>query len=457
MGPKPRPPSHEKGSPSDGPVIATSPADVAHLLSRAGFGGLPAEIAELQALDWPDLVEHVLDPSRAAPADVGVPTDLDGERRGYWETYVDLVWFWLERCRTSASPLVEKMVLFWHGHLCSSVDKVYRRDLMLDQNQLFRAHGLGSFEELIQQMSVQPAMLIYLDNDQNVAGAPNENFARELMELFTLGVGNYSEADVQAAARAWTGFGLVDESRFNFDPDAHDATDKTFFGATGNWSGPDIVEQIIFGPKQDVVTRFIATKAWSFFAYPNPEPEVVDDIAGAFASSDMDITAMLRAVFNHPGFRSEHARTALVRSPIEFVVWAMRTTGLDCARAHPEWTLEQMGQAPYRPPTVAGWKQNGYWISATALWAKSQFAGNVRWVLADEEDALAWIGDYDAPPTPEAAVDAALDLFGITAPTTNTRDTLIRFVGRQQAAGEHWRARAGLLYLPMLTPEFQLA
>jgi uncharacterized protein (DUF1800 family) len=410
---------------------------------------MPADIQQLTAYEWPDLVEQVLTTSAATPHWVGVP-DLR-EERGYYQTYVDMVWFWLERCRTTHAPLLEKMVLFWHGHLCSSMDKVYQRQPMFDQNQVFRTHGLGNFEDLVQAVSVQPAMLAYLDNDRNVAGQPNENFARELMELFTLGVGHYSESDVRESARAWTGHGLNEAMSYEFNPYAHDWNPKTFFGDTRDWDGPMIIDHIVNGPKKFTVARFIATKLWSFLAYPNPEPGVIDQVANTFAASDMEIKPLIRAILMHPQFRSEQAKNGLIRSPIEYVVATMRITGLDCSQAHPEWSLRLMGQEPFMPPNVAGWKQNRYWVNSAAMWAKSNFAGNIRWRLF-EQDKLA---NSNAKPAAQA-VDDALALFGLQTPSNTTRNALIGYVENERQA-TNWAERAGLLMLPMLSPEFQLA
>lgn len=410
---------------------------------------MPADINALTAFDWPDLVEQVLDTSNVTPHHVGVP-NLD-ENNGFYRNYVDMTWFWLERCRTSHAPLVEKMVLFWHGHLCTSMDKVFNRQHMFDQNQLFRTHGLGNFEDLVQRVSVQPAMLAYLDNDRNVAGSPNENFARELMELFTLGVGNYSESDVTESARAWTGHILNDAEAYTFTPEAHDWGNKTFFGDTRNWDGPMIIDHIINGPKKNTVARFIATKLWSFLAYPKPESAVVDSISASFANSGMEIRALLRAILLHPQFRSTKAKNGLIRTPIEYTVAAMRLAGLPCSVAHPEWTLRTMGQQPFYPPNVSGWKQNGYWINSSALWAKSKFASNIRWRLFDRNE----LADSSSK-TPAQAADAALALYGIASPTAATRNALINYVTNERLVTT-WAERAGLLMLPLLIPEFQLA
>ena len=391
----------------------------------------------------------MLDTSAATPASLGVP-DLD-ERRGFYQTFVDMTWFWLERCRTSPAPLVEKMVLFWHGYLCSSMDKVYDRRQMFDQNQLFRTHGLGNFEDLLQRASVQPAMLVYLDNDRNVAGSPNENFARELMELFTLGIGHYSELDVRESARAWTGHRVGPAGTYELDGGAHDWEPKTFFGETRNWDGPQIISHIVRGPKHDVVARHVATKMWSFLAYPDPEPAVIDEVAAPFSASGLEISALVRAILLHPGFRSERARRGLIRSPIEYVVAAMRIAGLGCDVAHPEWTLGQMGQKPFHPPNVAGWKQNRYWLTAASVWAKAQFAGNIRWELYRRGD----LADSGAM-TPSRAADTALHRFGIRSPSATTRNALISYVEAERATSR-WAERTGLLLLPLLSPELQLA
>jgi len=433
--------------------IATSRSDITHLYNRAGFGIHPNDVGPLTSLSWPALVDRILDTSSAPPASAGVPAiDRNADpRSGGWERYVAITQFWMERCRTAPAPIVEKMVLFWHGHLCTGVSKVFHHYDLLQQNQLFRTQGLGSFEVLVQKTSVQAAMLRYLDNDRNVAGRPNENFARELMELFTLGVGNYSEADVIAAAKAWTGHGLNKSRRYEFDSAAHDWSQKTFFGSTRNWDGPQIIDHIINGPKKAVVARFIATKLWTFFAYPNPESSVIDSIATAFVNGGMMMRPVLRAIFLHPQFRSAKAKSGLVRSPIEWAVAAMRMSGVDSATAHPEWQLGDMGQAPFNPPNVAGWKSNDYWLTSSAVWAKGRFASTIRWEMFHRGDL-----ENIRNQAPAQAARTALAHFGIENPTTNTVNTLTRYVESERRSN-NWADRAGLLWLPMLTPEFQLA
>ncbi len=430
----------------------TSRPDAAHLLRRVGFGGLPSEIDALVGLPWSTVVDRVLDVSSAVPANVGVP-NLDPSR-SWWDRYVDMTHFWLERCRTSTAPIVEKMVLFWHGHLCSSMDKVGDHRAMFEQNQLFRMHGLGPVETLLQTVSTQTAMLRYLDNDVNVSGSPNENFARELMELFVLGVGFYSEDDVRASARAWTGHGVNDSTgQYEFRNDRHDSTPKTFMGITRNWNGPEIITHLLAGTPQTQASRFLAAKLWSFLAYPNPDAALVDALATEFRAGGMRIDALLRAILMRPEFLSTQAKQGLVRTPIEFVVAAMRHTGMPCSEAHPEWTLDGMGQAPYYPPNVSGWRQNRYWISAPAVWAKSNFSSHLRWRTMQVNNLL---GDTQSHQLADQAVAAALAAFGIDQPSATTTASLRQFV-EEERTSSRWAEQAGLLYLTPLTPEFQLA
>ena len=202
---------------------------------------------------------------------------------GDWEKEFNLQAWWLDRMATTTTPLQEKLTFFWHGHFATANYKVDDTRLMYQQNALFRSMAGGNFRDLVQQLSLQPAMLIWLDNDPNTKGHPNENFARELMELFTLGVDQYTQDDVVASARAWTGHNTLDGDRtqYHFYPNRHDTGLKTFMGVTQNWDGPDIVNFILRDDptRKPIAARFIATKMWSFFAYPNPDDDIVTTLA----------------------------------------------------------------------------------------------------------------------------------------------------------------------------------
>ena len=211
---------------------------------------------------------------------------------------------------------------------------------MFDQNHLFRTDGLGSFENLVQKMSLQVAMLIYLDNDPNEKGSPNENFARELLELFTLGVNQYTQDDVVAAARAWTGHNVdynVTPRVYRFYPTRHDYRNKTFMGTTQNWDGPQIITRVLtVEPQRSIAARFIAKKLWTFFAYSNPSATDARRARRRVRRARTSTSApLLRSIFLHPEFYSITARQGLVRSPVEWVVACLKALGFTAAQTEP--------------------------------------------------------------------------------------------------------------------------
>jgi uncharacterized protein (DUF1800 family) len=433
-------------------VPTPSPA-VAHLLRRSGFVPTPADVAALAPLDIKVIVQRLVDGAVGAANPLPTPPIVGDKDADWWERYVAMTWTWLERMRTAdpSGALVEKMVLFWHGHFASALEKVGSHPAIWNQNQLFRTKGLGSFRDLAQAVAVDPAMLRYLDNDRNVKGSPNENWARESMELFTLGVNQYSQEDVVGGARAWSGHGLDKEGRYAFRADRHDFGAKTIFGITKAWDGPELLDEIVLGSKKQVSARFIATKLWSFLAYPNPEPAVVDAIVAPYLASNLDIATLLKAIFLRPEFYGPKATGALVRSPIEYVVVAMKGTGLGCDVAHPEWWLEAMGQAPFNPPNVSGWRQNGYWIASSTTWAKAAFAGHLRW-KANERNVL---GGTQAL-QPRDAVRTALAMFGVEDPKARTVMAMEEWL-RTERRTTRWAERPNLLLLSLLSPDVQLA
>ena len=425
--------------------------DVVHLLRRSGFGGSRSEVDALAALPtWNAVVDRVLDTS-ANPIDT-IPPAVDDVEDEYYPPWVASVQYWLDRMATTPTPIVEKMALFWHGNLASSTDAVLPR-LMFRQIKTYRALGLGDVHDLFQAMAIDPAMLVYLDNASNVKSEPNENFARELMELFTLGNGSFTEVDVVGMARAWTGYNYDDVGEQPlYRANQHDTGAKTIFGITKDWNGPEVLTEIVRGSRQQTCARFLATKLWSFFAYPGPAAPLVDDLSAAFIASGMNVKALLRAIFLRPEFRLATTRVALVRSPVEWVVAAMRGLQLDAATLHPEWWLESIGQAPYQPPNVSGWKQNAAWISTSAQWAKGSFAGWARWKALDA-GVLAGTGAM----TPAAAATATFAQFGIEDASPLTRTRIEAYVSREKAAGRTWAVQPNLVTLALLSPDFQLA
>ena len=428
--------------------------DVALLLRRAGFGGSAGEIATLASGSFTAAVDHVLDLTNA-PADVP-PPELADSSKGDWERWVATTQWWLDRMATTATPIVEKMTLFWHGHFVSGNDKVPMTELYA-QNALFRSAGLGNFRTLCQQMAQQPAMLHYLDNDSNVKGSPNLNFARELMELFTLGVGHYTEADILASARAWTGHGVNETTKtYEFHAAQHDNANKTFMGVTQNWNGPQIIDFICTDPATRLVmARFIAGELWAFFAAPGPPPSgVVEALADVFIANNLEIVPLLRALFLRPEFLATSTRQGLVRTPIEWVVAVMRATGLTAAQVNPQWYLDQMGQRPFEPPNVSGWRPNGYWLSTTAVTARAEFARNVAYHVQSSTTLLATTSSK----TVTTAIDDALVAFGIATAASPTRTALISWLQAQRSIPySGWAEQTNLVTLVALAPELQLA
>ncbi len=437
--------------------MALSYDDAAHLLRRTGYGSSAAEIQALVGIERVVAVERLLDMS-GAPV-VTSPPEIGNSAISDFEKYVSCTHWWIDRMATTPTPLQEKMTFFWHNHFATSRQKVESMDLMWAQQQILRAGCMGNFRDLTMAVCTHPALLWYLDNTTNVAAAPNENFARELMELFTLGVGNYSQTDVVAAARAWTGHGMVSWSNhtYQFDSARHDNGIKTFMGSSRNWDGPDIINELLRdnAATRLVSARFIARKAWNWFAYSNPSDATVSGVANAFLTSDFNIVALLRAMLNHDDFYSAQARMALVRTPVEYIVATMRSLGIDAATCHPVWYLAGMGMEPFSPPNVSGWKTNLAWVTSAAFWAKSNFIQYSAWRVV--EGASAGLANIGAKSISEAAQEA-LDLFGIPQPCTTTRNSVTNWLTKQRSVpNEGWVDRRFLISLVALSPDFQLA
>lgn len=452
--------------------MPTPAADVAHLLRRTGFEGTPAEISSYAAMDLPAIVDTLLDFSPNPPD--APPASLNDPAKGDWERMIDLVQWWLDRMATVPRPLQEKLTFFWHGHFCTQASKVGHAVDMYDQNHLFRTAGLGGFEALVQQMSLQVAMLIYLDNDPNSKGSPNENFARELMELFTLGVNQYTQDDVVASARAWTGHNVDYDANprvYRFYPERHDTDPKTFMGETRNWDGPEIITRILtVEPQRSIAARFIAKKAWSFFAAPNPSAAILDQLQNAFVASNLDIRTLLRTMFLMPEFYTSTVKQGLVRSPVEWIVTVLKATGRSAVDQNPQWWMEDMGQVLFEPPNVAGWKPNAYWLNSTALWARADFARNLTWHAHDAgflSEVFARNASSQYVLTPGAAVDLAMARFGrdpAIQPTSPwIRSVLVNWLSNQRAteaaptySWHDWES-INLTTMAMLTPDVLLA
>ena len=354
---------------------------VAHLYRRAAFGPSPADTARALA-DGPDKTFDRLMNGEPNPE---LSDDLLADTGGYYSDPAGLRGWWLYAMMESGHPLREKLVLFWHNHFATSYSKVRSTGLMLKQNLLLRQHALGKFRPMLLDMSRDTAMLVWLDSNRNVKGAPNENYSREVMELFSLGVGNYSEKDVQEAARAFTGWHHDPEvERFEYNAELHDDGPKTVFGKTGNWNGDDVVRLCGDHP---ACARFLVGKLYAFLVSETPPPKgLLAPLEERFRKSDYDIAGLVRAVLGSRLFFSAHAYRKRVKWPVEYALGAVRAVvpprGPDPLAG---WVplgdlidpMGKMGQALFAPPNVKGWRTGTDWLNSATLLARNNFAETV--------------------------------------------------------------------------------
>ena len=431
--------------------------EMAHLLRRAGFGASPAEIDAALAVGYDATLERLLAPET-------VPDDATEARLAALEPdprRLDSArLIWLQRMLSTQRPLQEKMVLFWHGHLTSAAGKIGGRRagaLLEQQLALYRAHALGDWRALLQGVSRDPAMLAYLDNRLNRKEAPNENYARELMELFALGIGNYGEADVKDAARAFTGWTTRRDGSFAIDADEHDDGPKTILGRTGDWDGDDVVDLIL---EQPAAAAFLARKLFAFFAYDDPEPAVVERLAAAFRASGYSLRALVGAILRSPEFRSERAYRARIKSPVELAIGSLKLLGADTVPADLPVVVRRMGQDLMNPPSVKGWDGGPAWITAMSLLERFNYANRLTTARGDDEpgylDAAALRARY---PRPEQLVDFFAELFLDGELPAASRAVLHTYAAEGAAAADD-EAQDGtvraLAYLVMASPLYQL-
>ncbi len=339
----------------------------AHLLRRAGFGGTAADVAALTPLGADRAVDSLLHPTGTQIDFPSYPpTDILFDQKK--NRHATQLWFLDQLVRTN-QPLVQKMMLFWHGHFATSMQKVPPQ-LMAQQMNLFRSQGLGKFSNLLSAVAKDPAMLVWLDNRGNSKAHPNENFAREVMELFTLGLGNYTEDDIKEGARAFTGWTLDRSSAFLDNAKVHDDGVKTVLGKTGNWTGDDVINIII---QQPAHSRFMAHKLLEFFVYSDPEPELIEALAGVYALSGYDIPKTVGTILRSNVFYSTRAYRAIPKSPIEFAVGTLRYMGVTTVPDNLPYALGRMGQDPLNPPSVKGWDGGPTWINTATLLARFNF------------------------------------------------------------------------------------
>ena len=390
-----------------------------HLLDRAGFSGTPEEIQKLAALTPEQAVQSLVEydslrndhlepfahsgfwddtltyfpPSRPAATQLAMrngesmgirvkpehvnrhmqpvsdrffywlrATQLETRRVGYW---------WAERMLDTDRPLQEKMALFWHGHFATAQNKIRDYRKMLGQIELFQRHATGNFRDLLVAVAQDPGMLAYLDAGVNVKGAANENFAREVMELFTMGVGNYTEQDVREGARAFTGWNF-ENLDFVVNAAQHDDGPKTFLGRTGNFDGVDALEIIL---EQPVTAEYIAAKIYRFFVREEVSPALTAELGAVLRDNDYELRPLLTTVFLSRDFHSEASHGTHIKGPVEHVIAMLKQLGAEDVPGVPDFnsTTIGLGQHLLNPPSVAGWAQGRSWITPALL----QGRGNV--------------------------------------------------------------------------------
>ena len=381
-----------------------------HLLWRAGFGGTPEEVEELHAMGLRDAVAYLVDYRKQPEADIAFaiadpqPVEqvkLDrkalakltpeerkkllqqqkknatkNRKQNERQLYVELRGWWTKRMVESPRPLEEKLVLFWHGHFATGFRTVRNTRAMYLQNELFRKHAAGNFGQLLHGIVHDPAMLRYLDNDKNVKGRPNENLAREIMELFSMGEGNYTEQDIKEAARALTGYTIEGRTaKFVFRDKVHDDGEKTIFGKTGNFDGDELVDLIL---EQPATAKFIAWKLFRFFAHEDPSEQTVGQLAQLLRDNDYELAPMLKSMFLSDEFYSSRSMGTQIKSPVQLVVGMLRSLGAEQPNSTALVTAAtSMGQDIFQPPNVKGWDGGQTWINTNTVFARHNFAGTL--------------------------------------------------------------------------------
>ena len=456
----------------------------AHLARRAGFGATPAELDQyvaqgldrtvdsfvrFEGIDNAVLENDLLRLSTIQPPATAPVYDLTrapGIQR----------WF-LHRMAFTRRPLEEKMTYFWNLLFTSGISKVDDTTLLLNQNKTERQLALGRFDDLVLAITKDPAMIIWLDNFTNRKGRPNENYARELMELFTLGEGHYTETDVQEVARSLTGWTITklrtepaSAYRFFFDAAGHDTGTKSILGQTGAWDGGDAIRIILahVDAEGSVSGRWLGRLLWTFFGYPDPPDWVVQELASVYASSDHSVRAMLDHLFRMPEFYETHSRRAIVRSPVEYVVAATRSLDARTDFQTATNSLIPMGQYLFNPEDARGWEGDLSWINTGTVFSRASFANALatnRTGRGSYIDPAALVAGRPLSTAAEV-VAAVADRLGLAEAPTRSRAVWESYVvARDDGSRGTWtntpanvdKKVRGLVHLMLTSPEYQLA
>ena len=407
-------------------VPAGGPWSEAHarrLLWRAGFGARPDEVAEWAKRGREATLKWVLDGGPRGAALVGPAPSADGKALDPVNEWAHDGLWWLDRMVRSQRPLVEKMTLFWHDHFATNDQDT---PLMLRQNHTFRRYALGSFPKLLRAVTLDPAMQLFLSLPDSDKDSPNENFARELMELFTLGKG-YTERDIREAARALTGF----RSRWNddgfqgisYEADRHDSGVKRIFGQRGRFAWPDVLKLVVEHPRH---APYLAAKLWDFFVASPPPRGTVRDLAAVYRRSGHKVKPLVAAILDHPALYRNLDAPDMVKSPIVYVAGSLRANNQPVSAQSLTWLLEGMGQRPFDPPSVAGWEWGPAWMSSNSMKVRFEWANRLV-----EDDLLGVKDGSTQPPAgPAEALEQALNATGRPWISNVTRSHLLDMAAR---------------------------
>lgn len=386
-------------------MAITNQEKCAQLLRRFGLGAPQSEIDSAVSRGYSETVEAMLAFEKAPNEidDEEILTILKGDQNAIRPQMVTT--WWIYRMLLTKHPMQEKLALFWHNHFATSGTKVQQGQLLLQQIQMFQRIGATNFHDLVLEVSRDPAMLLWLDGVTSVKGRPNENYARELLELFTMGIGNYTEQDIKEAARAFTGWSIRRATgSFFYRADQFDTGEKTFLGKTGNWKGEDIVRMAVEHP---ATAKFIARKFAHWFISDNPGQKVIDALAKTLVDSKYDVKALVRRIAHSEAFADQKNHRSIIKNPIDFVIGTARTIGMgerlrqnqlsDAAGQRVAIAylrlvgniLRKMGMAPLYPPSVAGWDGGTAWISSGTMLERMRFADTVMGQAANRQRPLA--------------------------------------------------------------------
>jgi len=457
---------------------------VAHVLRRFGFGASEAEVEYYGQGGLEKAIGRLLHYEDVDEGFTLQYEDLVLPDKGVVPMPAVVGW-WTLRMVQTRRPLQEKMTLFWHDHFATSAEKVKAPPAMFNQNETLRANATGNFRTMLHEVAKDPAMIFWLDNQFNVEGKPNENFAREVMELFTLGIGHYTEKDVQEAARAFTGWGIgarrpgannnsKARGAFAFRPGLHDSSPKTIFGKTGDFNGDDVLDMLL---ENKQTARHIVTKIWEWFVYPNPEPKVVDKFAALFAK-DYDIKVLLGAIMRSAEFHSQKAKRAIYKNPADFVIAAARCMGYGELMQTPAdgqvnfrrgfgqiialgTAMKNMGMSIFYPPDVAGWTGGSSWISSATMLERMSLADRLFGTVKAGRGRVPFAYPADvilAGLTAEQAASKLVSLFDAPIPAKKMPNLVI---AAEKAMKDHpddpRYVGAAVARLIFASPEFQFS